>query len=183
MNDSSRKISPLRQRMIEEMRMRQLAPKTRDAYIRAVLHFTAVTQVFYDPKMMVSQMVQKRCRCQFPDCPRPPLRPPPVSPTWFSGVWCAKILLPIFMSTGAHMKTTLEISDTLLKAAKAMARREGTTLRAVVERSIRAELKGHRAKRAFKLRDATVHGQGLQPTAARSTWDQLRDMSYGIPDT
>ena len=40
MNDSSRKVSPLRQRMIEEMRMRQLAPKTRDAYIRAVLHFT-----------------------------------------------------------------------------------------------------------------------------------------------
>jgi integrase/recombinase XerD len=40
MNDSSRKISPLRQRMIEEMRLRNLAPKTRDAYIRAVLHFT-----------------------------------------------------------------------------------------------------------------------------------------------
>jgi integrase/recombinase XerD len=40
MNDSSRRISPLRQRMIDEMRMRQLAPKTRDAYIRAVLHFT-----------------------------------------------------------------------------------------------------------------------------------------------
>ena len=40
MNDSTRKVSPLRQRMLEEMRMRQLAPKTRDAYIRAVLHFT-----------------------------------------------------------------------------------------------------------------------------------------------
>ena len=40
MNESPRKVSPLRQRMIEEMRMRQLAPKTRDAYIRAVLHFT-----------------------------------------------------------------------------------------------------------------------------------------------
>ena len=40
MNDSPRKVSPLRQRMIEEMRMRQLAPKTRDAYIRAVIHFT-----------------------------------------------------------------------------------------------------------------------------------------------
>jgi integrase/recombinase XerD len=40
MNDSSQRISPLRQRMIDEMRMRQLAPKTRDAYIRAVLHFT-----------------------------------------------------------------------------------------------------------------------------------------------
>jgi len=33
MNESPRKVSPLRQRMIEEMRMRQLAPKTRDAYI------------------------------------------------------------------------------------------------------------------------------------------------------
>ena len=40
MNDSAPKISPLRQRMIEEMRLRQLAPKTREAYIRAVLHFT-----------------------------------------------------------------------------------------------------------------------------------------------
>ena len=40
MNTTSQGISPLRQRMIEEMRMRQLAPKTREAYIRAVLHFT-----------------------------------------------------------------------------------------------------------------------------------------------
>ena len=40
MNDSLRKVSPLRQRMLEEMRMRQLAPKTRDANIRAVIHFT-----------------------------------------------------------------------------------------------------------------------------------------------
>jgi hypothetical protein len=40
MNESPRKVSPLRQRMIEEMRMRQIAPKSRDAYIRAVLHFT-----------------------------------------------------------------------------------------------------------------------------------------------
>jgi integrase/recombinase XerD len=40
MNTTSSGISPLRQRMIEEMRMRQLAPKTREAYIRAVLYFT-----------------------------------------------------------------------------------------------------------------------------------------------
>lgn len=40
MNTATQRISPLRQRMIEEMRMRQLAPKTREAYIRAVLHFT-----------------------------------------------------------------------------------------------------------------------------------------------
>ena len=40
MNTTTQGISPLRQRMIEEMCMRQLAPKTREAYIRAVLHFT-----------------------------------------------------------------------------------------------------------------------------------------------
>src|SRR5260370_30066398 len=40
MNATTQGISPLRQRMIEEMCMRQLAPKTREAYIRAVLHFT-----------------------------------------------------------------------------------------------------------------------------------------------
>src|SRR6202790_2991868 len=34
-------ISPLRQRMIEDMRMRKFSPKTQDAYIRAVQRFTA----------------------------------------------------------------------------------------------------------------------------------------------
>jgi len=34
-------ISPLRQRMIEDMRMRKFSPKTQDAYIRAVQRFSA----------------------------------------------------------------------------------------------------------------------------------------------
>jgi len=37
-NDNS--ISPLRQRMIEDMRMRKLSPMTQTAYIRAVKNFT-----------------------------------------------------------------------------------------------------------------------------------------------
>ncbi len=40
MNTSTPKVSPLRQRMIEDMRMRKLAPKTQSGYIRAVRHFT-----------------------------------------------------------------------------------------------------------------------------------------------
>jgi site-specific recombinase XerD len=36
MNDSTQGVSPLRQRMIEDMRMRKLAPKTQAAYIRSV---------------------------------------------------------------------------------------------------------------------------------------------------
>jgi site-specific recombinase XerD len=37
MKDSPEKGSPLRQRMLEDMRLRKLAPKTQEAYVRAVL--------------------------------------------------------------------------------------------------------------------------------------------------
>ena len=39
MNSSTPEVSPLRLRMIEDMRMRKLAPRTREAYIRAVRKF------------------------------------------------------------------------------------------------------------------------------------------------
>ena len=39
MNDSSERISPLRRRMIEDMRMRKMSTKTQSTYIRAVRHF------------------------------------------------------------------------------------------------------------------------------------------------
>ncbi len=41
MESSNQTVSPLRQRMLEDMRMRQLAPKTQSAYIRAVSRFGA----------------------------------------------------------------------------------------------------------------------------------------------
>jgi site-specific recombinase XerD len=41
MNQDTPAVSPLRQRMIDDMRMRKLSDKTRDAYIRAVLKLTA----------------------------------------------------------------------------------------------------------------------------------------------
>jgi integrase/recombinase XerD len=40
MNSSTQAISPLRQRMLDDMRMRKLSPKTQDAYLRAVRQFT-----------------------------------------------------------------------------------------------------------------------------------------------
>jgi hypothetical protein len=40
MKDTSEKISPLRRRMIEDMRMRKLSAKTQSGYIRAVRHFS-----------------------------------------------------------------------------------------------------------------------------------------------
>jgi site-specific recombinase XerD len=40
MSQSTRPISPLRQRMIEDMTLRKFSPKTQTAYIRAVANFT-----------------------------------------------------------------------------------------------------------------------------------------------
>ena len=41
MSQSTQGITPLRQRMIEDMRMRKFSPKTQNAYIRAVRRFAA----------------------------------------------------------------------------------------------------------------------------------------------
>jgi hypothetical protein len=76
------------------------------------------------------------------------------------------------------MKTTLEISNPLLKEAKAVARSEGTTVRALVESGLRLVLSQRRGGRAFKLRDESVGGDGLHPSAVGRSWDELRDRSY-----
>jgi len=40
MTDSNQSTSPLRQRMIDDMTLRKLSPKTQAAYLRSVLRFT-----------------------------------------------------------------------------------------------------------------------------------------------
>ena len=80
---------------------------------------------------------------------------------------------------GTHMKTTIEISDPLLRDAKRLALREGTTLRTLVETGLRHELERRKAPAAgFRLRRASFKGKGLQPGVDGLTWDQLRALAY-----
>ena len=76
------------------------------------------------------------------------------------------------------MKTTVNIPDSLLKAAKKLAAREKTTVSALIEQGLRQLFMDRKRPSEFRLRKATFKGQGLQPGVSTKTWDQTRDMAY-----
>jgi hypothetical protein len=79
---------------------------------------------------------------------------------------------------GSNMKTTIEISDALMAAARAIAAREGTTVRALVEEGLRMSVEKRRRSKPFKLTDASVGGQGLQAGFSFERWADIRDAMY-----
>lgn len=76
-----------------------------------------------------------------------------------------------------HMKTTIEIADPLLAAAKKAADKSGTTLRALVEEGLRRVLREGKPS-GFRLRRASFRGAGLQPEVREGTWERIRDLAY-----
>ena len=76
------------------------------------------------------------------------------------------------------MKTTLEISDPLLREARKIAARDRTTLRALVEQGLRKIIAERKAARPFRLRKVTFKGQGLVPELRDADWDKIRDLAY-----
>jgi hypothetical protein len=76
------------------------------------------------------------------------------------------------------MKTTIEISDTLLEAARQVSRREKTTVRSLVEEGLRKVIAEREENRTFKVRKATFKGNGLQPQVSGASWEQIRGLIY-----
>jgi hypothetical protein len=77
------------------------------------------------------------------------------------------------------MKTTIDIPGPLLEEARRAADRDGTTLKALVEAGLRRVLADQRKKvSAFRLRDASFRGEGLQPGVATGSWEAIRDAIY-----
>jgi hypothetical protein len=86
---------------------------------------------------------------------------------------------PYPINMGAHMKTTVEISDELLARSRRLARREGTTLRALIEDGLRLALKARGdspPRKPFQM--VTVHGDGLTAEYQRKGLHQAIYDSY-----
>jgi hypothetical protein len=89
------------------------------------------------------------------------------------------ILLPILIQTGIWaVKTTLDISDPLLREARKIATRDRTTLRALVEQGLRKIIAERKVGRPFKLRIVTFKGEGLVPELRDADWEKIRDLAY-----
>lgn len=78
----------------------------------------------------------------------------------------------------SHMKTTIQIPDSLFEEARKVARRDRTTLKVLVEQGLRRVIAERRKRTKFRLRKASFKGEGLQPHLAGASWEQIRDLSY-----
>ena len=76
------------------------------------------------------------------------------------------------------MKTTLDISDPLLREARKVAAREGTTLRSLVEQGLRRVVAEKKQRPAFCLRKASFKGRGLREELRDAGWERLRNLAY-----
>lgn len=76
------------------------------------------------------------------------------------------------------MKTTIELPDELLERSKAVARRENSTLKALIEEGLRLALRARTRKRAAPFAVQPFRGDGLSPEFAGGGWEKVRDEIY-----
>jgi hypothetical protein len=76
------------------------------------------------------------------------------------------------------MKTTVEIPDALLDEARKLATRQGTTLRVLIIEGLRNSITERRRAASFRLRNASVAGEGLQPGIEAADWNRIRELAY-----
>lgn len=78
-----------------------------------------------------------------------------------------------------NMKTTIDISDPLLKQVRKLAAARRTTLRAVVEAALRDALaKENRSSEQATLRLHVFEGNGLQAGLSWDDWSRIRNLTY-----
>jgi hypothetical protein len=75
-------------------------------------------------------------------------------------------------------KTTIELPEGLLRDAKKVALEERTSVKALIERGLRAVVLERRRRGRFKLRRASFEGDGLVAGRTLQDWASIRDQIY-----
>jgi len=76
------------------------------------------------------------------------------------------------------MKTTVELSDGLLRDAKKVALRERTSVKALIEQGLRLVIRERLRRGGFTLRKASFAGDGLAEGRSLQDWAAVRDEIY-----
>lgn len=79
------------------------------------------------------------------------------------------------------MKTSIDISENLLKRANELARAQDVTLQDLVEEGLRKVIQERSKQRPGNLGPVTFKGTGLSLEYSDANWDQIRDASYPEP--
>lgn len=85
---------------------------------------------------------------------------------------------PILVIWLAHMKTTVEISDDLFVRTREVAKREGTTLRNLIEEGLRVTLARREHKTSYRWPDLSVGGKGLASGSEEGNWEAIQGRIY-----
>jgi hypothetical protein len=84
----------------------------------------------------------------------------------------------ILSDIASNMKTTIDISDSLLLEAKKLSAQRQITLRSLVEQGLREVIAKQKADQKFKLRKAGFRGNGLQDEFRGEGWQKIRATAY-----
>jgi hypothetical protein len=76
------------------------------------------------------------------------------------------------------LKTTIDIADDLLKRSQQLAKREGSTLRAILEEGLRLVLKDRRTPGSRPFRFPTFGKGGLNAEFREADWEKIRTTIY-----
>ncbi len=79
------------------------------------------------------------------------------------------------------MKTTVELHDDLLEQARAVARREGTTLRGLVEEGLQRSLEARRKAARRHLDFPSYGGSGLTTEFQGTPWNRNFAVANPLP--
>ena len=76
------------------------------------------------------------------------------------------------------MKTTVELSEGLLRQAKQIAVKDRTTVKALIEQGLRIVVADRKRRPGFTLRKAAFRGDGLVSGRSLQDWTAIRELVY-----